>query len=219
MHVNRILIFICILMLSSSMSGKKYRFGVDTGFDNGAGVSVSGTLKRFLSISRLELRVSVGMSWMNPGNATLARKIFINNATNGVPETGGRSLNFRIDITHPLKIRSLPNPRYYFGVRHSKFTGRFKYVGGNEDFNITSDPWGIGGGIETYFPMNRKLNFHVIAGLDYFFPSHLHGHDTTYYPNNQNVNRRNNHTYSDANSAINQPGLEFRLMAGISTRR
>ncbi len=206
-------------MLYFSMDGKKHKFGVDTGFDNGAGVSVFGTLKQFLSRSHLDLKVSVGMSWMNPGNAALARKIFINNATNGVPETTGRSLNFRIDVSHPLNIKFLPNPRYYLGFRHSKFTGRFKYVGGNEDFNITSDPWGVGGGIETYFPMNRKLNFHITAGMDYFFSSHLQGHDTTYYPNNENVNSRKSYTYSDADSAINQPGLAFRLMAGISTHR
>ena len=219
MRFYKIFVFICIFILSFSMTGAKYRLGLDAGYDNGPGFSISGSLKNFLPGSRMELRAAVGMSFPDPGNAYLARKIFINDATNGVPETSGKNYNFRIDITLPLKTKLFPNPRYYFGIRYSRFTGRFKYIGGNEDFNITSDPWGVGGGVETYFPMNRKLNFHIIAGLDYFPSSHLHGHDTTYYPDNQNVNGRKNYTYYDADRAIKQPRLEFRLMAGISTRR
>ena len=45
MRINRIFVFICILMLSFSIDGKKHKFGVDTGFDNGAGVSVFWNIK------------------------------------------------------------------------------------------------------------------------------------------------------------------------------
>jgi hypothetical protein len=35
-----------------------------------------------------------------------------------------------------------------FGPRYSTFNGNFKYVGGNEDFDIKSKQWGVEGDIE-----------------------------------------------------------------------
>jgi hypothetical protein len=61
------------------------------------------------------------------------------------------------------------------------------------------------------------------VGLDYYIPSTLHGHDTAYSPDNDNVNPRNDNenddepfTYKDANEAINQPGLMPYAMIGLT---
>lgn len=56
------------------------------------------------------------------------------------------------------------------------------------------------------------------ASADYFFSSRLTGHDTSYGPGGDDVNPREDFTYSHADSAIGQPKLRFRLMIGFSYR-
>ncbi|RLD84671.1 MAG: hypothetical protein DRJ07_04635 [Bacteroidetes bacterium] len=73
--------------------------------------------------------------------------------------------------------------------------------------------------------MATKIDLVVSAGIDYYFPSTLSGHDTSYSPDDQNINTRNDNenndepfTYSDADAAINQPKIMPRLMIGINYR-
>ena len=101
--------------------------------------------------------------------------------------------------------------------------GDFKYVGGNEDFEVRSGQWGFGGGIENQFKMSSKLYLVLVFGLDYYFPSTLTGHDTSYSPDNDNVNGNSDNqngdrpfSYKDANKAINQPGIMPRIMIGVN---
>ena len=54
------------------------------------------------------------------------------------------------------------------------------------------------------------------AGYDYFFPSDVHGHDTTYNPDDNNVNPRDDYKYADVDDAINQPKHMVRLMIGFN---
>ena len=63
------------------------------------------------------------------------------------------------------------------------------------------------------------------TGLDYFFNSTLKGHDTSYSPNNDNVNARNDNqnndvqfTFKDANKAVKQPQFMPRIMIGVTYR-
>jgi hypothetical protein len=71
--------------------------------------------------------------------------------------------------------------------------------------------------------MTEKFDLVLAFGIDYYFPSTLKGHDTSYSPDNDNVNPRNDNqngdtpfTYKDANKAISQPTLVPRAMLGIS---
>lgn len=71
--------------------------------------------------------------------------------------------------------------------------------------------------------MNAKINLILSAGLDYFFDATLKGHDTSYSPDNNNVNPRNDNqngntkfTYKDANKSINQSLLMPRFLVGIN---
>jgi len=159
-----------------------------------------------------ELRGGIGYTLLNPGNALDARRVFINNNTNGTPEKSGRSIDYRFDILIPKSIFGLRNSYIVVGPRGSSFKGNFAYIGGNEEFDVISHQWGLGGGLETRFPMSPKLNLVIAAGLDYYFPGTLHGHDTAYSPDNDNVNPRNDNqnddepfTYKDADEAIYQP--------------
>lgn len=56
------------------------------------------------------------------------------------------------------------------------------------------------------------------GGLDYYAPGTLYGHDTAYSPDGQNVNPRDGFGWSDADAAIEQPGLVGRVMAGLRYR-
>jgi hypothetical protein len=71
--------------------------------------------------------------------------------------------------------------------------------------------------------MGQNLNLVLAAGVDYYIPSTLHGHDTSYSPDNDNVNPRNDiedndtpFTYKDANKAIAQPGIMPFAMIGLT---
>lgn len=62
----------------------------------------------------------------------------------------------------------------------------------------------------------------VAVGLDYFFNSTLTGHDTSYSPDNDNVNARDDNandniefTYKDADKAIKQPNFMPRVLIGL----
>lgn len=60
-----------------------------------------------------------------------------------------------------------------------------------------------------------RFDLVVSAGIDYFFSSRLSGHDTSYSPDEANVNPRNEYTYSHADAAVGQPKLEPLIMFGF----
>ena len=71
--------------------------------------------------------------------------------------------------------------------------------------------------------MSQNLDLVIALGLDYYLPSTLHGHDTSYSPDNDNVNPRNDNenddtpfTYKDANEAISQPSFMPFAMIGVT---
>lgn len=158
---------------------------------------------------------------MNPGSSADARRIFINNATNGVPEEKGRSIDVRIDFLKPITLLGNSSSYWFIGPRYSKFRGNFKYVGGNEDFDVTSTQFGVGGGFESHYKISDGLQLIITGGLDYYLSAKLQGHDTSYYPDNDNVNARTdnetdtNFRYKDADKAVDQPKFMPRFLVGI----
>jgi len=197
--------------------------GLMTGYYRGYGIQANFTAHHLAAEFPFDLRFGIGCTFLNPGNAADARRIFINNATNGEPEKKGRSFDFRLDFLLPKPIFGMDNSYIIIGPRFSTFTGDFKYVGGNEDFDVKSQQWGVGGGIENHFKMAQNVSLFIHYGLDFYFPSALSGHDTSYSPNNDNVNPENNNqnndapfTYKDANKAIRQPEFMPRIMIGVN---
>ncbi len=203
--------------LSSRLSA-----GLMAGYNRGVGFQGNVALQ---SGFPFDLRAGVGYTFLNPGNSADARRIFINNATNGTPEKSGRSIDYRLDFLIPKSIFGLKNSYIVLGPRGSSFKGNFKYVGGNEEFDVVSQQWGIGGGLENHVSMNQKLSLVVTLGLDYYFPSTLHGHDTSYSPDNDNVNPRDDNqnndipfTYKDADKAIYQPRFMPYALIGLNIK-
>ena len=230
---NRLILFLfCSILLSVSFSSysqtnsnSKNSIGIQTGYNRGFNLTGNFTIYNIAEGLPGNIRFGIGYNRFNPGNAADARRIFINNATNGVPEKKGKSFDYRIDYMMPYTLFDLKDSYLVFGPRYSNFTAKFDYIGGNEKFTITSKQLGIGIGAESYFKMTSGLDLILATGLDYFFNSTLDGHDTSYSPNNDNVNPRNDNqnddvpfTYKDANKAIKQPQFMPRIMIGIAYR-
>jgi len=201
----------------------KFTAGIITGYNKGLGFKGNLTTLNFEKSLPFQLRFGLGYTFLNPGDAADARRIFVNNATNGTPEKKGRSMDIRLDFMIPKSIFNIEDSYLVIGPRFSTFMGDFKYVGGNEDFEVKSHQWGIGSDIEHHFRMKKNLEFVLNYGLDLYAPSTLTGHDTSYSFSNDNVNPNNDNqneniefTYKDADKAINQPKFMPHIMIGVN---
>ena len=228
--VYLIVILLSIMIYVPELSGQKksedalrYSAGFKTGYNRGFGLQGNFTMYNFESGFPFRIRLALGYNFLNPGNAADARRIFINNSTNGTPEKKGHSMDYRLDLLVSRTIFGVESSFVSFGPRFSTFLGDFKYVGGNEDFEVRSHQWGFGAGLENHFGMMTGVEFVINYGLDFYFPSTLTGHDTSYSPDNDNVNPRNDNQdndtpfrYKDADKAINQPKFMPYIMLGLS---
>ena len=188
--------------------------GLQAGYSGGLGFQANLTMSNFAQEFPFSMRFAAEYVFVNPGDPLDARKIFINDNTNGTPEKDGHTFDLRMDFMMPVKILT-NNTSVFFGPRYSFFTGNFNFIGGNEFFSVTSNQFGLGGGLETAFRMSYRMTFVLSGGVDYYFANNLAGHDTQYSPDGEDINPRN-YTYEDADTAINQPKLEFRIMTGIN---
>ncbi|WP_157961149.1 hypothetical protein [Lutibacter citreus] len=205
------------------MGAVHFSGGFFTGYNRGLGFQANLTAHKPLESSNVDIRFGIGYTSLNPGNSSDARRIFINNATNGVPKEKGKSFDYRIDVLVPASIFNFEESYFIFGPRYSSFRANFKYIGGNEDFDVTSKQFGLGIGAESHFKMNAKLDFVLTTGLDYYLNATLNGHDTSYSVDNDNVNPRNDNqngnvsfNYKDADKSINQPQLMPRFLIGFN---
>jgi hypothetical protein len=184
------------------------------GYQGGFGVQAFATARDFAQGLPVAVRVRLGRTSMDAGDPAAARRIFINDATNGTPATKGRSWDAGLDVLVPRGRRS----RVWLGVRRTQFVANFKYIGGNEDFDVRSGLWGLAGGAEAGFPMSPRMDLLVSVGAEAYFSSRLQGHDTSYSPNGENVNPRGDFTYRDADRAVGQPKLRPAFLVGVSRR-
>lgn len=167
--------------------------------------------------------VELGYSWTRKGDAILARQVFIDQATGGnnAAQSSGGVLDMGINATYPLIREYGPVKFHAFGgVRYARWAVRHQYKGGNEDFDVVSHRWGMGGGVRGVVKLNTNFNAFAQLGLDFYFKSSYYGHDATYFPNDRNENARNNgagytYTYADAERATTAPRLRPRVMVGF----
>lgn len=209
--------------VAAQTKAAEHFFGnLTTGYNRGFGFRAAVGNTHLSPELKFGLRVSAGYTIMDPGNALDARRIFINNNTNGVPEKRGHSFDFRLDFMKNRPVFGISNSSFVFGPRFSTFTGTFIYVGGNEDFDVRSRQWGLGAGYEHRFRISSKLNLAVAYGVDLYAPSRLYGHDTSYSPFGNHVNPNNDNErddeqfrYWDADKAIRQPQIMPHVLIGL----
>lgn len=213
--VSSLVVAAC-LTAANSARGARFSVGGGFGLRAGVGVEANAMVKEFAQGFPMALRLAAGYSRREAGNANDARQIFINDNTNGTPEEQGSLWDIRFDMMYDFGWSSTADIYVTGGFRYSMFTANFKFIGGNEDFDVTSDQWGLGIGLEGYFDITQNLQFVLSGGVDYYFPSTLSGHDTQYSPDGDDVNPRDDYTYDDADDAINQPSWEPRAIIGLS---
>lgn len=189
-----------------------------TGYFAGVGLHVSATVNHLAEGLPVQVRLGLGYAWVPCGDALRARRVFIDQNTNGSPQSRGKMWDARLDVLFPVKLFTLKNSRVFVGARHAAYTAHFEYIGGNETFDVNSNPWGLGGGLETSFALSPKVEMLITGGVDYYFRTLLSGHDTYYRPNGDDLHEKEDFTYKDADEAIAQPNLNTRLMLGVAYR-
>jgi hypothetical protein len=192
--------------------------GMQLGYFGGPDLLFSATAANFAEGFPFRVRLGLGYAWVPSGDALAARRIFINNATNGTPKSWGTLWDGRLDVLYPVSLFSLKRSMIYGGLRRSSFVARFEYIGGNETFNVNTKQWGVGGGLQTAFALSPRVDMVFQGGADYYFRSQLSGHDTYYNPNGDDVHPIADYTYKDADAAIDQPDFETRLTLGVAYR-
>ena len=220
MNTSRVLASALTLAILASAAGSakatRFSLGVQAGLRAGIGVEGNAMVKDFAEGFPMALRLAAGYSRREAGKAADARRIFINDATNGTPEEKAWLWDIRLDFMYDFGWSSSADIYVTGGVRYALFTANFKFIGGNEDFDVTSNQWGLGVGLEGYFNITNHLQFVVSGGVDYYFAGTLKGHDTEYNPDGDHVNPRDDYTYDDADDAINQLSWEARALIGLS---
>jgi hypothetical protein len=188
------------------------------GLNAGPGALGNLTVSNISASLPLRLRLGLGFATMNPGKAEDARRVFINDNSGGTPEKHGRFWTIGLDLVQPLSATTGRRIDGYIGPRYGMFDGHFRYVGDNEEFDVTGRSWGAGAGLEVSADISSRFALLVSGGAEYYRPGNLHGHDATYSPNDDNVNSRKDYQYDDADEAINQPSVEMKLMGGVNYR-
>ena len=194
----------------------KYFLDIQTGYANYFSISASGTIADFTYDVPLAIKFGASYNVRDAGDPWAARKIFINDNTNGDPEKSGHSFDLRVDFGYPINIFPVRKTYLYAGPRLSFYTASFEFIGGNEFFDIKTTQFGLGTGLETHLGISQNLSFVISGAFDYFFDSEIGGHDTFYSPDGTDINGRNDYTFDDANAAINQPNYVIRFMVGLS---
>lgn len=201
---------------------EKYNI-LSSGYYDGPSVSGAVGLGDIFEKVPLGFEIGLGYSWTRKGDATLACQVFINQNQNNNHETisSGGVLDVSFNALYPLtknigpvKLSAIGGPRY------ARWAVRHQYVNGNEDFDIVSHVWGFGGGLRGTMVLSKNFNAVMDLTINYYFRSSIYGHDATYYPDNSNINARNNgngytYTYDDALRATTVPHIRPRVMLGI----
>ena len=209
-------IVVACLVVSLPAVAADFSTGMQLGQTGGVGGQVQFAVDDFAQNFPASLRWSASYARRDPGDPLGARRVFINDNTNGTPDESGRLWQFGMDFVFPVKKFGGQPLDLYFGPRYARFTGEFDFIGGNEIFEITNRSWGWGLGLESRFAMSRRASLLVSAGMEGYLDDAISGHDTTYSPDDDPVNGRNDYTFDDADEVINQPKWEPRLLIGVT---
>jgi hypothetical protein len=193
------------------------------GYQGGAGLRLAATVGNAVSGLPVALSAGVGYTRRDPGDPLLARAVFVNQNTNGTPEESGRIWDLRLDVVYLFELRGLREAGAFLGVRHSWFMGDFRYVGGNEDFEVVSSTWGWGAGVRGALAMTPAWSLALQVGFDHYPAWSMTGHDATYASDGSSVNAHSDgagytYTWRDADEAVSQPKFVPSLLFGVTWR-
>jgi hypothetical protein len=208
-----------VLLWSGDAMGVDFAATGLLGYQQGFGIRATGEAAGLVHDAPLGLSFSVAYVLMDPGSPEAARSIFINDAANGTPETSGQTWTLGLNAVWYLHVPGVESFGIVLGPRFSAFSGRFHYVGGNEDFTVTTDEWGVGTGVQCSIPLSPHWGIALSAGFDWYPSATLYGHDTSYSTGGTTVNGKHAYTWSDANAAVNQPQYVPSILIGASWKQ
>ncbi len=189
--------------------------GVNLGSAEGPGFQIHTSVRDFTRGMPLSARVAIGYNKADAGDPLAARRVFINNNTNGTPTDEAHCYQFRFDFLYRLTEGPGKRINVFLGPRYARYTAEYVYVGGNEDFEVRTSPWGLGGGLEASLDVGPAAELLLQLGLDHFRRADLTGHDTTYTPDGVDINPREDYDYGSADEAVDQPRTEVLAMVGL----
>ncbi|HUN64732.1 MAG TPA: hypothetical protein VMW43_01420 [Bacteroidota bacterium] len=200
-----------------STAGMQVYGGLTMGYDIGMPVSGYLVLENVSEDLPLAFRFSLTQSFLlDAGDPQLARQVFVNQNSNGVPGKSASRWSYGADVLDPVRLFSMHRSFVYAGIRYSMFTANFQFIGGDEIFDVHSNQIGLAAGAGSYFRVSPRVDLLFSAGAEYYFPGTLEGHDAAYSSDGTMVNQRENFTYSDADRAINQPKFMPKIVFGVS---
>ena len=101
---NNILILILgILFIGFPLYGADFSGEALIGYNGGFSLQANLVTANFAQGFPMNLQIGLAYASMDPGNALDARRIFINDATNGDPEKSGSMWNFRFDLQYQVR--------------------------------------------------------------------------------------------------------------------
>jgi hypothetical protein len=209
-------IAVAALIVSLPAAAADFSTGLQVGQVGGKGGQVQIAIDEFAQNFPASLRWTAGYARRDPGDPLGARRVFINDNTNGTPDEQGSLWQFGMDFVIPVRTVKGQPLDVYFGPRYSRFLATFDFIGGNEIFDITSRQWGWGFGLESRFAMGDRAALLLSAGVETYLDAEISGHDTAYSPDDEPVNGRNDYTFDDADEVIDQPQWEPRLLIGVT---
>lgn len=214
---KRFLLF-CLFSLSSSVFSLDLFHEVSAGYHGDLGVSMALRLEDPTPDFPFFAQLRGGYIYQgDPGNATEARKIFINDNSGGNIEKYGESYLIGIDLGWKWREMENYSVEFILSGLWNYYSAHYTFIGNNEAFSVTSSPFGIGAGAAMRIPLSNTDSFFMLkGGAEYFFKSRLDAHGTYFYsPDGDDDRPRNNYTYEDADAAVNQPELRTYLQLGV----
>lgn len=198
----------------------QFYIGLNTGYWNGLGVNFDISLLQLTE--EIPLGIGLGFGYYqqpNPGDATSARKIFINDNTGGTIEKHGENYISYLNLSYELKNTDSMEIHLFVGPRFNHYRAYYAFIGNNEAFYVNSDVWGVGLGLKLHIYLSSKVFMSITGGGEYYPQAKLYGHGTYYYtPDGIDENPRQDYTYTDADEAVNQPAFTAMLMLGVHMR-
>lgn len=144
----------------------------------------------------------------DPGDASAARRIFINDNAGGEIVKHGNIRRFFFNVFYRFSRNGNMNWSFFGGLRYIDYGAYFGYMGDNEAFTVKNTLWGGGGGIALDIRTGSKSTLSLRAGIDYYAAGRFSGHgEFSYDPDGVDDNPRNSYTYEDADAAVNQPKI------------
>jgi len=161
-------------------------------------------------------RFAVGYTLGDAGDGYKAAEIFLGVTPTTNPNEEGRTWALRLDAGYRFKMERDHEVNVFGGLRYAAFTGKFESPLGRGNLEVTSNPFGLGVGIEGDYNLGTHTYLLLVAGIDFYFNATIEGEGKSFSPGDGP--NEDGFSYDDVNKAINQPAIEPMLMMGVRYR-